>query len=217
MADKPQDLAKSFDAYEVIGIITPGVVVALVLVVEWPSFRSILGEKGLSVGDFGLFVLVAFVLGHLVQALGNMIEPAVWLFLGRPTDQVRSPKQTLITQAQRGAVIKAIGVMEKVSVDIAKVDQAYWQAVTTRVSGRLKAAGRSGTIDVANRTYSLSRGLVASLLGCLAWYLMFHRDQPQVIVGLVIASAAAVYRMRRAGIHYARYLYIGFIDLPHTP
>jgi hypothetical protein len=62
LADQSHDAVRYFDAYEIIGVITPGVVVALLLSMEWPSFRTMLGEKGLSIGDFGLFILVAFVL-----------------------------------------------------------------------------------------------------------------------------------------------------------
>ena len=93
--------SKDFDPYELIGVITPGTIVALLLTIEAPAFRGLLGKDGLSIGDFGLFVLVAFVLGHLVHAVGNLLEYLIWPFAGLPTNWVRSPKQTLITLDQR--------------------------------------------------------------------------------------------------------------------
>src|SRR5579872_5786667 len=61
MADSAAEAAKAFDPYEVIGVITPGSVVALLIFIESPTFRGLLGREGLSVGDFGLFILFAFV------------------------------------------------------------------------------------------------------------------------------------------------------------
>ena len=45
--------AKSFDTYEVVGVIAPGVVVTLLLALENPALRSLLGKDGLSVGGPG--------------------------------------------------------------------------------------------------------------------------------------------------------------------
>lgn len=72
------DASKSFDAYEVIGVITPGSVVALMLALQWPEFRTLLGQEGLSVGRLGVFVVAAFVLGHLVQGIGNILDNLFW-------------------------------------------------------------------------------------------------------------------------------------------
>ncbi|OXE36689.1 MAG: hypothetical protein CGW95_06150 [Phenylobacterium zucineum] len=213
MADKPLDVAKSFDAYEVIGIMTPGVVVALALAVEWPAFRALLGDKGLSVGDFGLFVVVAFVLGHLIQALGNFIEPIIWFPCGLPTNWVRSPNQRLVTPEQRAAFERAVSAMEGVTYDFAKLSRREWYSITTRAYGRVWTAGRSNRIDGANRTYGLSRGLAAALLACLIWHAIAHQSAPQTLIGIGVALAAAVVRMRVSGVHYARALVLAFVDL----
>jgi hypothetical protein len=104
LAEKGQEFSKAFDPYEVIGVITPGAVVALLLAFEWPELRSLIGDKGLSLGDFGLFVVVALVLGHLIQAGGNLLEVVVWPGGDLPTNWVRAEKQTLISGDQRLAL-----------------------------------------------------------------------------------------------------------------
>ncbi len=214
MADQLQDVAKSFDAYEIISVVTPGVVVTLFLAMEWTGLRALLGDKGLSIGDLGLFVLVAFVLGHLVQALGNVAEYPVWLFRGLPTNLVRSEKQTLISSTQRKALITAVTAMEGAPIDFKKTRRREWYAITARAYSRVQAAGRSAKVDICNRNYGLSRGLFAALLVCLAWYAVAHRDRIDALVGLTVALLAAAWRMHGAGIHYARSLFLTFIDLP---
>lgn len=217
MAEGAGDTAKAFDAYEVIGVITPGTVVALMLALEWPAFRVLMGTDGLSIGDLGLFVLVAFVLGHLIQAVGNLVEFVVWPFGGLPTNWVRAADQTIVSAAQRDLLKQRIGEMEGVAVDIAKCKRAAWRAMMSRAYGRVRAAGRSYMIDAANRTYGMCRGLTAAIAVSLVWYVVFGEGACAVILGLAAALAAAVWRMRRAGTHYARSLLQTFIDLDDRP
>jgi hypothetical protein len=213
LADKTSDTRKSFDAYEIIGVIAPGTIVALMITLEWPPFRTLLGDKGLSIGDIGLFVLVAYVLGHLVQAVGNIIEAAVWPS-GLPTYWIRTANQSLLTTAQRAAFEAAVAKMEGVTQDLTKLNRRHWLAITTRAYGRLKVADRSDRVDIANRAYGLSRGLAGALLVWLAWYGLVHsRDLPALLI-LTGALCASIWRMRRAGIQYARVLALEFIDLP---
>lgn len=187
------------------------------LTIEWPGFRTLLGDKGLSAGDFGLFVLVAFVLGHLAQALGDIIQPLVWLPSGLPTNWLRRNRQELIEPEQHVAFLKAIEAMEGGTKDLSQIDRKKWYSITSRAAGRLRAAGRSGRIDIANRTYGLSRGLSAAFLGCLAWYGLMHRGESIKILLLAVCLFAAVWRMRVAGVNYARALALDFMDLPAEP
>jgi hypothetical protein len=214
LADKTNNSTRTFDAFEKIGLITPGAVVGLMLTLEWPPLRALLGEKGLSVGDLGLFVLLAYVLGHLVQALGNLIEKVVWFPAGQPTNWLRSPHQSIITDDQRAALGAAIARMEGTEHDIANINQKYWLAITTRMYGRIKVAGRSDRVNIANRAYGLSRGLAAAFLLWLAWYGFVHRYEYLAHLILVAALCSSIWRMRRAGIQYARALALDFIELP---
>ena len=119
----------------------------------------------------------------------------------------------MLTPAQRNTLQALVSSMEGIETDIATVDRVYWRAITTRAYARVLAAGRSQRIDISNRAYGLCRGLVAAILICLAWYLYAHNDQREVIVILIVMAGAAVWRMRRAGLHYARALFLAFIDL----
>ena len=206
--------AKAFDAYEIIGVVTPGTVVALLLATEWPPFKELLGQQGLSLGGLGVFVIVAFILGHLTQALGNLVDSLVWLFPGLPTAWVRSPQQTLISPSQRDQLQSRVTQMEPSITDISQVKRGCWRSVTGRMHARVRAAGRSGWIDTCNRTYGLSRGLAAAFVVAAGW---FAYDARGLTLEVTIAAALAViaiWRMWRSGEHYARSLFVAFVDLP---
>lgn len=208
------EMTKTFDAYEVIGVITPGVVIALLLSTEWPELRALMSTEGLSLGDLGLFLVVAFVMGHLLQALGNLVDGAFWALPGLPTAWIRSPRQTLISGRQRDALAVRVAAMEGEGCDIAKIGRKEWRSVTNRMYARVRTAGRSARIDGCNRTYGLSRGLAAAFLSAAAWYLY---NEPGVGPHLVIASilgVVALYRMWRVSVHYAQGLFLEFLDLP---
>lgn len=209
------DSTKAFDAYEVIGVITPGTVVTLLLALQWPEFRALLGPEGLSIGGLGFFVIVAFVLGHLTQALGNVVDGIVWLIPGMPTTWVRSPKQTLISPDQRDQLQAKITAMEPAIADISQIDRRCWRSISGRMYARIHAAGRSSRIDTCNRTYGLSRGLAAAFVAAASW---FAFDGGGVTTEVGISAALAVIasaRMWRSGVHYGRSLLLTFIDLPN--
>jgi len=207
------DASKAFDPYEIIGVITPGAVIALLLVLESPDFRRLLVDKGFSVGDLGLFVIVAFVLGHMVGAFGSFVQAIVFPLNGLPTNWVRSPSQTLVTAAQRSALETKVTAMEGIPVSLATVERRAWRAIMLRAYSRVQSVGRSLRIDVQNRTFGMARNLAAAFALSLAWYVVMHRDQTQAIALLTVLVVAAILRMRRSGVHYARALIVEFIDL----
>lgn len=207
------DVSKTFDPYEVIGVITPGAVVALLLAIEWPELRDLMGTQGLSIGDLGLFILIAFVLGHLTQALGNVIDGLVWSAPGMPTMWVRSPRQTLISPRQRDQVQSKVATMEEVPVELATTKRVVWRSITSRMYTRVRSAGRSGRIDSCNRIYGMSRGLAAAFVAAAAWY-WFKEPGLSVHFGVAVGLAImAIYRMWRVSVHYARALFVEYVDL----
>jgi len=155
-------------------------------------------------------------MGQLIQAVGNVIEAIIWFPSGLPTNWLRTADQNLVTTQQRAAFGAAVAKMEGGEQDIANINRSHWLAITTRVYGRLRVAGRSDRVDIANRAYGLSRGLAAALLVLLVWFGAAHRDEYLALVVTGAAACASVGRMRRAGIQYARALVLDFIDLPDS-
>lgn len=213
MVDKPEDAAKSFDAYEVIGVITPGALLALFIAYERPEFHKVIGgQGGASLGDLGLFVLVAFMLGHLLQGISELIEKALWLGRGMPTDWIWKDGQSLVSAREAELFRKRVAQM---GAGKAEGGGALWPVVR-RVYARIEVAKRTTRIDAFNRTYGLFRGLAAALMLCVG-YALFAGKPPSELVLLFAALVSALWGMRRFGINYARELIVVFLDLPPRP
>src|SRR5258708_7486010 len=91
---------KTFDFYEFTGILVPGALMLVGILLVYPQV-NIVFPSALTVGDLGLFVVIAYAAGHVVQAIGNGVEQVLWLALGgRPTDWVRTGVHPLLADEQ---------------------------------------------------------------------------------------------------------------------
>jgi hypothetical protein len=62
-----------------------------------PVNRDLLAKNGITVGQFGIYVLLSYAAGNLLAALGNVGENLLWrLADGMPTEWVVKPETTLI-------------------------------------------------------------------------------------------------------------------------
>jgi hypothetical protein len=65
------------EAYEFAGIIAPGAVTIFGLSRIYPELGLLMNDDKISFGEFGLLLILAYVTGHLIQALGNLREGLV--------------------------------------------------------------------------------------------------------------------------------------------
>ena len=208
MAETP----KTFDAYEYVAVIAPGAIASLGLVTVAPQLKGLIGDKP-SLGEFGIFLIVAFAVGHVVQAFGNLWEALLWALFGRPTDRVRSAKQTLLSPDQRTALQAKLSDMEGRPIMIDQVPPRDWRLTVMRMYSRLHAAGAADRVDTFNRNYGLLRGLSAAFL-VVGFWLLATRADPKLTSLAFIFATALTFRMFRVSINYARALFLRFIDLP---
>ncbi|HCR66526.1 MAG TPA: hypothetical protein DIW38_08445, partial [Oceanicaulis sp.] len=66
-----------FEAYDYIGVIVPGSILVVTASLLFPEWTSLLGAS-ITLGDLGLVLILAFLAGHLLQAVGNLWETIVW-------------------------------------------------------------------------------------------------------------------------------------------
>lgn len=207
---------KQFDFYEFTGILVPGVVSLMGVLLLFPDVFRPDFIKDFSVGGLGLFVVLAYVLGHLVQAIGNVVEAAWWkLWGGMPTDWVRTKPDRLLAPSQVAALGKLIRErlgLEETEITNSTRSQWYW--LTCQIYAQVSNAGRASRIDVFNGNYGLNRGIAAGLLAVISVALLNSPTNWAFIGGMGIAVALALYRMHRFARHYARELFVQFLDTP---
>ncbi|MBA4228318.1 MAG: hypothetical protein C0456_17030 [Hyphomonas sp.] len=208
------EISKTFDAYDVIGVIVPGSVITGMLALQWSPFLSLLGQDGISIGGLGVFVFASFVFGHLAQAGGNALEKLMWILPGMPTDWVRKDPSPLISTDQLAQLQTRVSVMEPGAGTLSQIGKRQWRQIVTRIDARVRDGGRAGRVDVFNRTYGLFRGLSTAFLVCGIWYCLDSRGLPIEAMAALALSAVAAVRMWRYGVHYARCLFLAFIELP---
>jgi hypothetical protein len=77
---------RQLDFYEFTGILLPGAIVMTALVLLFPGWGLPTLVKDVSVGGLGIFIVLAYAVGHIVQAVGNVVESAWWkCWGGMPT------------------------------------------------------------------------------------------------------------------------------------
>jgi hypothetical protein len=75
--------------YEQVGLVIPGAVLLFGLLFYFPALSALLAKDGISVGQLGIFMLLAYAAGHLIAAAGNLLETILWRpFGGMPTNWV---------------------------------------------------------------------------------------------------------------------------------
>jgi len=211
---------RKFDFYEFAGVIAPGATLLVGLAILYPSVGQLLACGGLSLGDFGLFSLLAYVAGHLLQVVGNLGEECMWFLAGGwPTDWPRRQRGNLLAKEQIHAIAPMVRRMLAVQVeDIANLSRKEWWPIARQAYAAVSAAGRSDRLDVFNGNYGLCRGVAAAFFSILLLTLIERGLAPaQAELALLAGFVAASYRAFRFGRHYARELFVQFLQLSAEP
>lgn len=207
---------KQFDFYEFTGILLPGAIVLTALVLLFPGWGLPTLIKDISVGGLGVFVVLAYAVGHIVQAVGNLVEAMWWkLWGGLPSDWLRTKPSRLLAAPQVSALEKRLRERQGLDgFDITTAAATDWYAVTRQIYADVASAGRSARVDTFNGNYGLNRGLAAGLLVVLSLLPVPAPADWRVAICVLIAEGLALYRMHRFARHYARELFVQFLQLP---
>ncbi len=207
---------KQFTYYEFTGILVPGGIFTAGILAMFPGSSAALSSSGISFGEFGLLLLVAYGLGHLIQAVGNGVEWAWWSLYGggMPSDWIRSGKRFLLSEPQRNAVFSkvresfGIALPDPVS-DMSKRD---WHAVVRQIYAEVQKCKATERLDAFTGNYGINRGLAAAFVALAAISLLADIDHGwRLYVGFGVFIALALVRMHRFGVHYARELFVQFL------
>lgn len=209
---------RKFDFYEFAGVIAPGVVVLLAAGLIWPDYLGSVQKLDVTLGGFGLALLLAYVAGHLLQAVGNLLEAVFWKVLGGwPSDWPRTGKGNLISQPQIAKL------QEHVRTCLGYDDFSFgpeltakaWHPVFRQIYAAVRAAGRDDRAHTFNGNYGMFRGIAAAALVSTSAILVTQgwHSWP-LCLSFLVAAALAILRMHRFAKHYVRETLVQFISLP---
>lgn len=210
---------KSFDQYEFTGVLVPGVITIFSLSRLFPSKFGFVADNNISIGDLGLFVILAFTAGHLIQVIGNALELVFWTMNGgMPTDWVRDSQRSYLSTDQMPVLEERISTLfpRSTAKTISERTPSDWFGLTRQIYAMVQAAGRSQRIDVFNGNYGMFRGIAAAFLVCLVGALCSANVSLELEIFFTILFCVSLYGMRRFGIHYAQELFIQFVNLDST-
>jgi hypothetical protein len=198
--------------YEQVGIVIPGAVLMVGLLFYFPALNALVAKDGVTLGQFGIFLLLSYAAGHFIAALGNVLESALWrLFGGMPSDWVTKQKSPLLSPQQIAALETKVASRFGMNVELPGFDRKVWWPISRQVYADVGKNGKVERIDTFNGNYGLNRGLSAA---CVALTIAAATQaQWHVVIGFLALTVVFAYRAYRFGVHYARELYLQFLVL----
>ena len=204
---------KSFNLYEFSGVLIPGTIILFGVSLCFPQLKGVL-LTDISFGDFGIFIILAYASGQLVQAIGNLLEELWWrLQGGKPTDWIRKGQTRLLAKVQlkelADHISKKLGL--KIGNDLMGVSESDWHNIIRQIYSYISTKAATERVDTFNAYYGLNRGMAAAFLLLLVLSLMLNLGVwSAVMMTLMLLS---LYRMNRFGENYARELFIQFLNI----
>ncbi len=212
---------KDWDFYQIAGVIAPGMVLVVGgSILFFPAYyNGLLAVANVSLGSFGVGLILAYVAGQLLQAIGNGVEAVWWrLWGGMPTDWIRTSKHEIVAPAQRELVQSRVrDIINDSSFTLSHATNKHWHVITRQIYAAVAAANRSARVDIFNGNYGLCRGIAAALLLLLAGSTVVHWREWKIEVVLALLMTLAVYRMHRFGVRYGRELFVQYLQLSTIP
>jgi hypothetical protein len=201
--------------YEQVGIVIPGALFLAVFALIVPTATAVAAPQDISIGKFGVFLLLAYAAGHAIAALGNVLEAAWWgLRGGMPSDWVVYDDDRIIDSAQKELLREKIHERLHLTLPaIVGLARKKWQPVFRQLYGRAMSTN-PGRIEALNGNYGLNRGLASA---ALALTITSAIVQPHHwAVTAMLAGAALIYgfRMHLFGVGFAREVYNCFLNAP---
>lgn len=208
-------MKREFSFYEFTGVLLPGV--TLLLGVYWlvPESRVFVLNSEITTGAFGLFVLIAYLSGHLLNAFGNFIELIGWGASGKPTHWITHEKSRFLGADGGKELILAIEEITGRKIeDRTKLSRTETNSIRGQLYARLQLESRTRRIDVFNGNYGMFRGISSAFLAIAIYGLVSHGWKicaPEFYIPLLGAIVAG-YRCYRFGIHYASEIFWQTLD-----
>lgn len=201
---------RNFDFYEFTGIVAPGVILIASSLLAIMDPVDLLEIK---LGASFIFIVVAYVSGHILQSLGNWFEFVWWkVFGGMPTDWVQKKAEPILSNDQRQKLFSAIERNEGIENSrLSQMGHRDWFLLVRSLYVVIQACGQVERIERFNGNYGMLRGVSVSCF--ISGLIIFMAPDGKEIYGaaLIIAGILSSIRMHRFAKYYARELFLQYI------
>lgn len=207
---------KQFEFYELTAIIVPGTLFIIGISLVSPEIAVYFQKPTFGIGDWGILVIIAYGIGHLIQGVGNFLEDVYWTILGgKPTDWIRTNKHYLLSDGLRLELESCLSKeLEKEGTQkISALKKDAWESIVNLINNRVKNSDYYQRVYKFNGNYGLMRGIAASVLILICITLLSSPTIKKETIYLVVVFALSIWRMHRFGNYFARELFVSYINL----
>ena len=206
---------RTFSIYEFGGILAPGSIVLIAAMFFFPQFGVILSKQNLSVGDLGIFVILAYVAGQLIQTVGNFLEMVIWkLFGGWPQTWLLKSRALALDSSQLERLRESVknDFDFKIPERDSHVFRKSWLTISREIHVKLLRKKEGKRLEIFNGYYGLNRGVSAAFLSIAVFLTFREPHNPLYLIFFSLAGLAA-YRMYRFSIHFSRELIYQYLSM----
>lgn len=198
---------KELSLYDILGVLTPGAIVTVGIITVFPEASTVLANKSITVGEFGLVVLVSYIIGNLIAGLGNFLEGFYWRLRGGwPTERAVRNDCAIIQAREREALEEKLvaNKLIKAGERVAELPPKDWRGISRRIYLEVTNQNARNRIEIFNAQYGMNRGIVAGFI-ILEALVILHIGFSLWRIELLLAACTimACYRMERFGRYYA--------------
>lgn len=211
------DKSQLFELYEMLGLILPGAVFIYGISFLYPELSSFSFSNDLSAGALGIFIILSYVMGHIVQVAGEYVELFWRQIRGEPSEWVIEGNKQLFTTPQIKALEKKIPQAVAMDGDfsMSSLTRKQWLAMHKQLIIIVTNAERGKRLQKFNAIYVMCRGLVAAIVLLLIFSLFGHQTigitTPFILAGL---ASILFYRMTKYERHAVQELFLQFLQTP---
>src|SRR5580692_5546448 len=132
--------------YEQVGIVIPGAVLMVGLLFYFPALNALVAKDGVTLGQFGIFLLLSYAAGHFIAAFGNVLEGVLWRLLGgMPSDWVTKQPPALLSPQQIAALETKVASRLGVTIDrLAGMNRKVWWPISRQIYADV---GKNGKVE----------------------------------------------------------------------
>ncbi|HXE29660.1 MAG TPA: hypothetical protein VN656_14165 [Stellaceae bacterium] len=190
----------------------PGSILLFGTLFYFSELRQLMGSEGVSVGGLGIFLIVAYALGHALAGAGNLLEVPYWrLFGGLPSLWVFKENQSIVPSWQYEKIRSKLATCLGFEAHQESSTRENSRMLVREIYSYVEKFGEHERIDIFNGNYGLSRGLSVAFLALAVLSICVGACPLAMPVALLAVSILFWYRMHRFGVRYAQELFVQFL------